>query len=117
MVVSIANEPSPSRTEVVGCLLGELGLEGVEGTPGLYDEVVQLSLGLTSSIGRHGLPVEGMVPDLHTTVVHVLAIENAQSISRRQLCHAQKSKKRSNSLVASQTLPNAQFTDVPVRPC
>lgn len=39
LVVTIADEPGPARTEVVGGLLVELGLEGIEGAPSVVDEV------------------------------------------------------------------------------
>lgn len=50
---------------MVGSLLSELSLEGVERTPGLDDEVEKLAGGLASSVGGKRLPVEGVVPDLN----------------------------------------------------
>ena len=64
VVVTIADKPSPARTEVVGGLLVELSLEGIEGAPGLVDEVGELSGGGASSVGGQRLPVESVVPDL-----------------------------------------------------
>ena len=44
----------------------ELVLELVEGAEVALDGVSQLAGGLTTTVGLHGLPEEGVVPDLHS---------------------------------------------------
>jgi len=86
VVVLITNEPSPARTEMVGSLLGELGLEGSKRAPGLVDGLEKLSGGFASAVGRQGLPVESMVPDL-CRHVEDLALLGANNLLQRLRGH------------------------------
>ena len=62
--VAVLDEPGPAGAEVTDGSLSELLLELFEGTEGGLDFVSDTAGGFTTTGGGHGLPVEGVVPDL-----------------------------------------------------
>lgn len=67
----LLDEPSPSRSKVLHSFLRELGFEVSKGTKLLLDRSAELAGGRVVFLGgSHGLPVEGVVPNLGGVVEH-----------------------------------------------
>ena len=64
LALAVDDEPSPTRTEVLGGLGGELLLELLVASKVASDHIGQLASRDAASLGRHAVPVEGVVPDL-----------------------------------------------------
>src|SRR5690606_6158010 len=62
--VRLLHQPAPAGTEGADGNLAELFLELVEGAEGSVDGVGQRASRLTTTVGLHAVPIEGVVPHL-----------------------------------------------------
>src|SRR5690606_6910084 len=62
--VGLLHQPAPAGTEGTDGNLAELFRELIEGTEGGVDGISQSAGGLTTTVGLHAVPVEGVVPHL-----------------------------------------------------
>mmetsp|Transcript_45028 Transcript_45028/g.113423 ORF Transcript_45028/g.113423 Transcript_45028/m.113423 type:complete len:262 (-) Transcript_45028:7-792(-) len=79
------HQPRPAGPKVCGRRCSELVLEGLEGAKGGGDGLRDLAGGLAASIGREGLPVEVVVPDL-SSVVEDSALSGAHKLLQALPC-------------------------------
>ena len=68
LLVLVDDEPSPAGAELGGTSSFELSAEVVEGAEGRVDGLGEVTGRLTTTVGLHRLPEEGMVPDLGSVV-------------------------------------------------